>query len=626
MKDQIYCDVAFPIPVPQEYTYYLTEVLQKNIIGCRAVVDFGKQKDKVGVIVGIKKQINNNLQQIKPIKYLLDAIPLFDDEQLLSAKMFSKIYFVSLGMMLDAFFPIEKKVQIKQSIILRQKKLEISANFVNKSDEYQKIFKSKKDKILFIASTIQQKLQFYCSAIMYAIKNDTQMVILFPNNTYITDVWSYLIDSIGTEEIEKIVREKVAIYTGEVNIQERFKIWWLLRNKAINIVIATKIGAFLPLQNVSFVIIDEPDSLGFKNQEAPLYNSFDVLLKRSEVLKYKMILVSFIPSIKLWYNYKNRNMKIKSGNICKKNTVEIKIVTRDLKNVIERNFFKFRQTIIIYPYKGFSRYYMCLICKKIIPFSKIKNKQKFVCIHCGGKQYVEYGTGIKKFVEILRSSLKNVVIEYIDADFKQNKIRNIITDFNNGKIDVLVTTLVLLEHLYYLKLENVHTIYFAYMDGMLYHADYTSYETMYKIIHLFDVLLRSWRTEKSEICLELFRKENYNDVLLSNYNLFYRKELLLRKELCYPPYCWILKISLVGNKKNCVNEIAEKINTKLTQLEDVYVFVPSDVRLEGKKYELTMIIKLLKKDNELLDKVANVLQPITIEKKDVKMYVDYDLS
>jgi len=616
-----YYDIVFNTPLRQSFTYFLQDNLvkkYKNLIGFRVIVDFGRQKNKIGVVVGLKDKFEQNSFEIKPIKEIIDETQFFDVEQLNLGKVLSEQYFVSLGEFLDQFFPFEHMYKLSQGIVVKEQPKKF---FYEIDKDYVEIFKNK-NKVLFVPSNINEKFEFYKNVVFYTLNNDLQTIILFPSNYYLEDFYNYIFSlNLGDEKIS-FLKEKLAIYSGEVDLKERYKIWILVRNKFLNVILSTKIGVFLPFDNVKIVLVDEPDNAGFRNPNIPMYNVYDVLNLRAK--NKKLIFSSFVPSVVLMYEnkkfvfYKNSNDK----NIT--DSINVSFVEKKVVDVIKTELYKFKQVIVLFPYKGYSRYYLCPVCKKIFLHSEIKSKKQFVCPQCGSKKIFSYGMGIEKFVGILKGSFnKDIVIEHFDADTKPMIREKIINEFNKNKVDVLVATSEVFNYIYRINFQNVGSIYFAYLDGLLKIFGPLSYENIYIMIEIFKILLP--KNFKTNIYLEIFKKHKDINRVLFSYNKFYKSELKIRRELNYPPYCKIMKLEFVYSDKE--KDIIEKICEKMERIEGINFYIlDSGKQIEKNQKITSAIVKIPNQNISSIRKLIEILESYVKDKTKILVYISYGLE
>jgi primosomal protein N' (replication factor Y) len=606
----MFCEIVFPIPLHKKYIYSLPQQIvesfsvneEKKLVGYRAIVDFGNQKNVVGVIVNIKKETNFD-KNIKPVKNVVDPEPLFSKEQLEFAEQLVDKYLVPLGLVLYQFFPYDEKVKFEQGVIATQEKkvsLKVDEKYINFC----------KNKKLLVFSDINEKFLFYINVVFDVINKDRQLIVLFPSNEYLVDFWKFLLKNVDDKSAIWL-KSKIMLYTGELPVTERYKVWHLVKNKRINIILATRIGAFLPFENVTNIIIDEADSLGYRNQEVPMYHACDIVKERIKNYRILLNYTSFVPSVVLYFKNKKNVKFIKSDS----NLTEIAIVKGKLKKIILENIYKFKQTVIVFPYKGYARYCVCTLCKHRVPIKKI-TVERFICPKCGSKYYELKGTGIQKFIQKLYDVDKSLTIEYIDSTLNEKKIEKIIDRFNNEKIDVLVATPLLFNYLYRISFANVKSVYFSCLDSLIYSGSYLSYENVFKLVALCRVLFSSYKN-KGEIYLEIFHQKEYDEILLSELKTFYEKELEIRKELCFPPFSEIVKIVVVSKEKN-------KIERILSMFKEIkFVYLVKDIINENNLYKGEILIRLEKNFDTQIRQIKNLVLPQMDFRYD-KIYIEYN--
>ncbi len=634
-----YCEIVFPIPLNVSYTYYVPEEFRKyKLIGCRVKIDFGEQKNKIGVVTKqlTKEQLPKDIlnKDIKPIKKLIDFVPLFHKEHFYIAEKLSYKYLVPIGKVFSSFFPIEHETVFTQPVIEKQaykKDYKIISQI-----SYQQIINSKDRQLLFIPTTSEQKFKFYKDMILYSITNNLQCLILFPQKSYIEDFYNYIED--------EQLKFQIFVYTGEISVNERYKIWQLVNTQEINIVVSTCDGIFLPIKKNSIIIVDEPDEIGYKNQTLPLYHIKEIIEYRLAISENKIIYTTFFPSVELRYNVK-KTLLLNNDKGSKNTSISFIQTIDEVKKILLKEVYKFHQCIILYPYKGYARYFFCFRCGRmfkcfscgspvtyITSNSEFKCKlcgqryKSFKCSHCGNEKYKGYGVGIQKVFETLVSFLPEIKFARIDKEVPQKVHLKLIQDFNSQKIDVLVTTVEILNYIYKLYWSNISTIIFLNIDSMLYRPSYLGYENVYRLISLMKILLP--KKIPTNIYLNLAKKDDNYLSLLSDATKFYRNELKIRKDLCYPPYCKLMKITFVSSKRNELEKSQlDLLVSQIRQLKDVVVFVPEEIKKVVNEYQFYVFIKLLGKKNQL-DKILSILDDLrtnVIKDYDkVKIYIDYD--
>jgi primosomal protein N' (replication factor Y) (superfamily II helicase) len=110
-----FADIALPIPVFQNYTYEIPEIMSPIIkTGFRVLVPVGKRK-MTGYVINIKDECDRI--DLKPIHDLIDKSPAISDELIRLAKWISDYYICPLGEVIKAMLPgginLESKTYLK---------------------------------------------------------------------------------------------------------------------------------------------------------------------------------------------------------------------------------------------------------------------------------------------------------------------------------------------------------------------------------------------------------------------------------------------------------------------------------------------------------------------------------
>ncbi len=68
--------VALPVPLPRTFDYLLPEGMTVKA-GCRVRVPFGKQQERIGVVVSVSDVSELPLNELKAVVEVLDVEPVF---------------------------------------------------------------------------------------------------------------------------------------------------------------------------------------------------------------------------------------------------------------------------------------------------------------------------------------------------------------------------------------------------------------------------------------------------------------------------------------------------------------------------------------------------------------------
>ena len=112
----MYCQVVFPLPFRNSFTYSIPKELEEFVkIGVRVVTPFGK-RILTGFVISITQETELK-EKIKPIQDVLDEKPIFDEKELKFYEWISEYYISSLGEALRNAVPYGSDVETKRKIV-----------------------------------------------------------------------------------------------------------------------------------------------------------------------------------------------------------------------------------------------------------------------------------------------------------------------------------------------------------------------------------------------------------------------------------------------------------------------------------------------------------------------------
>ncbi|MBK8983032.1 MAG: primosomal protein N' [Ignavibacteria bacterium] len=445
---------------------------------------------------------------------------------------------------------------------------------------------------------------------------------------------------------------------------------------SIKIVIGARSAVFAPLKNIGIIVVDEEHDNSYKQENSPRYNGRDCAVFRGSINNAPVILGSATPSMESYYNAKSGkyglyNLPLRASNIkmpeirivdlLKKtdeefdeeeynrkkvkdffetiDNVRVKFLSKDLVYEIGERLEKKEGVIILQNRRGYHSYLECLSCGEVemcircniaLTFHKAidllkchycgytKRKGR-VCMSCGSDKLVQKGAGTERVEEELKKIFPLAVIERIDSDSLNSgkKFQKILKDFYDGKIDILAGTQIIAKGL---DFPNVTLVGVINADIGLLNPDFRATEKTFQI--LTQVSGRSGRSEKAGMVLiqtnhsEFYVFENVKN---HDFEKFYEKEIIVRRQLNYPPFSRLVIIESRSMDKNlCESKIKEIYNliTALDREKILDTFPPNPPLFSKLKdrYRFHLLIKSSKEK----DPKGSFLRKILSE---VKSYV-----
>ncbi len=106
----MFAEIILPLNLPNSLTYGVPLELQSDIqVGMRVEVNLGKNKLYAGIVIQIHNQKPESFT-VKPIKRILDNIPIVDASQIQFWKWISSYYLSSIGEVMNAALPSHFKL------------------------------------------------------------------------------------------------------------------------------------------------------------------------------------------------------------------------------------------------------------------------------------------------------------------------------------------------------------------------------------------------------------------------------------------------------------------------------------------------------------------------------------
>ncbi len=429
--------------------------------------------------------------------------------------------------------------------------------------------------------SIPEKVEFYLR--LYSImRNRGSVLYIFPNQRILERVKKRFEESEYKSEV-------IPYYSGLKKKIER-KSWACIVKGKSGAFFSLSKGPFLPIKDLSLIVVDEEESLEYMTKTDPIYHLRKAALERARWENIPLILEAPKPSL---FSYKGlltgRYKKISFKKARKKRVKPLANVTiLEKKKEGGKEFSSWFSYKIGYMYnegkKQFifvnRRGYASLVCKDcgyifkcphcdlpLIYFSEEKELRCPKCTYreevpdfcpsCGGFNLVPWGEGVEKIEEIVKNIIPDAKVVTISSDKRPNSF------LSSKDYDVIIGTSAAFG---YFDLSDIDFIGVLSIDTMLSSGTYHAAEDTF----LFLNFLRLNMKKGGEMIVETRYPEHRVFVAFARDDAesFYRREILYRKELFYPPFSNMVKF-ILGAK---VNDMAkEKLATFKDFLKNVII-------------------------------------------------------
>jgi primosomal protein N' (replication factor Y) (superfamily II helicase) len=477
---------------------------------------------------------------------------------------------------------------------------------VSLSEIFEALKKNVFTAFLLFGVTGSGKTEVYINAIEKALSDGKTALVLVPETSLTPQL---------VHRFRKKFGKLVGVIHGKISEGVRYDTYYQILKGEYKIIVGSRSALFAPLRNIGIIIIDEEHDSSYKQEYGFKYNSRDAAIVRAKMNNSVIVLGSATPSLESYYNceigkYKLLELTKRASAI---NPPEIKIVDlktkqetdekeKDIFQYIDKVKVKFlskeliveigerldkkEKVIILQNRRGYHAYLECVKCGNVekcpkcsIPLTYYASlnilrcnfcrETKSVitkCSECGCNLIIPKGTGTERVEEKLKDIFPKANIKRVDSDsVTTKKYQQVLKDFYDGKIDVLVGTQMISKGL---DFPDVTLVGVVNADIGLLNPDFRATEKTFQI--LTQVSGRSGRSEiKGEVLIQTNHSEFYvfEDVKNQNYKDFYKKELQTRKALNYPPFSRIAVIETKSKDQKLSESKIKEIYNLLVKID-----------------------------------------------------------
>ena len=454
--------------------------------------------------------------------------------------------------------------------------------------EIREVFREK-DCCLLHGVTGSGKTEVYVELIEEQIRQGKQVLFLLPEIALTTQLIQRLSAYFG---------DLIGVYHSKFNQNERVEIWnHVLTNhpERFRIILGARSSIFLPFQDLGLVIVDEEHESSFKQYDpSPRYNARDASLVLAKFFGAKVLLGSATPAIESYYNAKSGRfglveMHKRFGGImlpeiliadvkkeARQKTMQehfSSMLLEQVKEALEQD----EQVILFQNRRGFTPLWTCEVCAWVpkckscdvsLTYHKHSNSLKChycgytsppigTCHSCGSNRLRMLGFGTEKVEDDLALLFPNHTIGRMDLDSTRSKnaYQQIISDFEQGRIDILIGTQMVSTGL---DFDKVSLVGILDADMMLRRPDFRAFERSFQL--MTQVAGRAGRRKKrGKVIIQTREPENWviQKVIEHNYTDFYENEILERKNFFYPPFYKMIRFTLKAKNENELNLAAK---------------------------------------------------------------------
>lgn len=646
----MFADIAFNRPIPP-LTYRIPSGM-KLIPGVRVRVDL-RNSEISGIVYRILKR--TDCTYTKPIKEVLDAQPIINEDLMRMAEWIAQYYLCSIGESLWTIIP--KGIRKRDKQITRDETVGQGEEF-DLTSEQEGVFRALKeavdqnrgDRFLLYGVTGSGKTEIYLRIIHEVVRRGKGAILLVPEISLTPQTVRYFSRRVGDE---------LAILHSRLTPAEKINEWHRILSGEKRIVIGARSAIFAPLREIGIIIIDEEHETSYKSEETPRYSAKSVAFYRSKRHNASLILGSATPSIESYYHAKLQHLqllhlpnRVLNQRLPKTSISDLRkvkggtFISTSLFTAMEKRLQKGEQTILFLNRRGFSPHVYCGSCGYVfkckhcdITLTYHKKDRNLSCHYCGyletppdlcpncGVETISFsGFGTEKIERVLNDHFPGAVVVRMDTDAvrRRGSLSQILNAFARGQIDILIGTQIVSKGLHF---PNVTLVGVLNADIPLNFPDFRSAERTFNLIT--QVSGRAGRSEKGGVVIiQTYNPAHYAIQTAKNqdYEEFFAREIKFRQALVYPPFCRIVRLVFRGPDPDALLASGEKAAAFIRKHTEEYhsLLGPSHCPISRIKnnYRVHLILKL--RETAPVRNVLGELQELMRSKGEGYMEIDID--
>ena len=460
--------------------------------------------------------------------------------------------------------------------------------------------------------TSSGKTEVYIKLIDEVVRSGKQALFLLPEIALTAQI---------INRLRRYFGNKVGVYHSRFSMSERTEVWQRTLSGNYQVLLGARSAVFLPFKDLALIIVDEEHDSSYKQYEpAPRYHARDAALYLARLWNARTVLGSATPSVETYFNaqtgkYGLATLTKRYGGFSLPEVVcvDMKKAFRQgqvkghfsstLLQAIEEALSQHRQVILFQNRRGFSLRLECDDCHEIphcihcdvsLVYHKATNSLR--CHYCGYSIPVPgecpachsthlkmTGVGTERIEEDLQIMFPEARVARMDLDstLQKNQYLELLNDFEQRKIDILVGTQMVTKGL---DFEHVSVVGIVNADNIINYPSFRSYEHAFQ--QMTQVSGRAGRHGAGgKVILQTYNPHHQviENVMKADYMALYEEQIQERRIFLYPPYYRLIEITLKHRDPEVLNAAAEWM---AAQLRSVFA-----ARVLGPEYPLVSRIR-----------------------------------
>lgn len=479
------------------------------------------------------------------------------------------------------------------------------------------------------------KTELYLQWIQECLDKEQSAIMLVPEIALTPQMTARFVRRFGNQ---------VAVWHSGLSAREQFNEWRRLKAGKARVVVGARSAIFAPLEDVGLIILDEEHESSYQQMDKCRYHAREVAKWRARYHHCPVVLGSATPSLesrarayKGVYHFLPLTERPTKHQLPEVRLVDLREdllggeghFSASLIQAIQDRLAKKEQVVLLLNRRGYSAYVQCRQCGFVhmcpncnISLTLHLRERRMKCHYCdhqeaildqcpkcssGKLRYV--GAGTQQIEEEIQSLFQAARVVRMDVDTTQGKGKHeaLLSKMAKGEADILLGTQMIAKGL---DFPNVTLVGVLNADSGLNIPDFRAYERTFQL--LTQVSGRAGRGEKKGLVLiQTYNPDHYvlKEVKRQDYEGFFRQEMGMRRLGQYPPYFYMVRISIAAKEEHLALKEGYRLKQLLDtlQLQQVIILGPSvqSIGRINRFYYYQLLIKY--KDPQGLDQFFNQL-------------------
>jgi primosomal protein N' (replication factor Y) (superfamily II helicase) len=592
--------IALSIPVTKTFSYSVPDRWEPYVERISRVKVPFHDRTTTGFVMDIEEGDNGTLKEIQEV---IDIVPLIDEPLLQLAEWAAHHYVTPIGVVLKYVVPaslrIEKWLTIKtlsaslsalDGILLskaykmygrdtlfryyREGSIELASPFTG-TPFAEAVGTERPDtvpaKTLYVGE-VGSRIEYYGKAISEHLEQGKNVLMLLPDYRTTGQYFHQM--------LEKLFGQNILWYGSSVKAGTRMEAYFRARNEGGRLILGNKSGLFLPVRNLTLIIVERQEEDEYRNEKGFKFNAATAAIRRAEIEHVPILFGSASPSLEAFKRAQDGEFTLVREN--RPVTIAYRRIDTGRKEASHgmlpdalltalREAAENGETVGIFtPRRDYGSFIHCLECKKpllcplcegglsyqkgstflrcskcgeVLPYDE-------TCPHCGSHLLHFLHPGVEYLAEHLRNIIKDVPVVVITGDTPKRQILPL--RGRSGRVPAVLIGTQVLSKLYAVAVDRLILIGW---EDLLQMGGYRAEEKMFQvIINLTDAL------KPRELCVLAGRKQSFDPSCVFDFDGFYARELDKRRLAEFPPYTRLFLIEVEKQSRKAGQETIERIH------------------------------------------------------------------